>query len=502
MSTLYVRSVKTHTLSLFTNTKAYFTASIMSNSKEDNTLDQNQREEGNSTIPLIASNAHINKDTGNSCKLYIKYIYFRADKTSNYLTTYPFLEGEDTITSVDMEEDEVEEELSVDSSSLLRSPEVRVPSQTIPRVPGTPTKEEGAPRLITPEKFGTPASSSKVSEVRRDLAKNMNVTGSVARRREERREAAEERRKEARDRHLGRTLSLPDSSSPRQRHNSAPSLLNAADPHDSIRDNTASDVRSRHPVGEGDRTDPSAPGGQYDAFSAPGATSGEPNAAATETLANEGSHTNRSLPPTPQTLKVSEAVTQGNTANEKTKKPGRRADRRSKRGKNKKKTAPVGSEQGSGGAGPSGVQHPDDVFAMPSPVATLTITREEAGSDGLALVAQTLFQLPVDYNLTNPIRPIPDGAMFDVCDQTSADAIAEELRRYGWQVAINPIWPRYEFVAPALLAGSGPGRRTSRALSRSIDLDYRSRADNTRQGFWARPGFVAFCQLGLGGSEG
>ena len=46
--------------------------------------------------------------------------------------------------------------------------------------------------------------------------------------------------------------------------------------------------------------------------------------------------------------------------------------------------------------------------------------------------------------------------MLDVCDQDSAEAVATALRGLNWQVIVTPIWPRYEFVAPALLAGTGP----------------------------------------------
>ena len=77
MSTLYVRSVKTHTLSPFTNTTAYFTASTMSNNTDDNTLDQHQQGEGNYIYLLIASNAH-KSDMGNCSKVCIKYTIFRA----------------------------------------------------------------------------------------------------------------------------------------------------------------------------------------------------------------------------------------------------------------------------------------------------------------------------------------------------------------------------------------------------------------------------------------
>ena len=454
MSTFYVQSVKTHTPSLYTNTIAYITARNMNNTnKQDNDLEQQQQEGGNFTFLLIASNAHT-IDPRNTGNINIKYIYLRAVFAAHifsYLTTRPLLEGEeDTTPREDMSEGE-EEEKSVSSSSLLRSPEVRVPPQT-PRAPGTPTKEDGAGVLRTPERFGTPASSSKVSEVRRDLAKNMTMTGSSARGREGRREAAEERRKEARDHQLGRDLLLPDPSPSRERLNSAPPLLNAAVPHDINQDNVAPDVSSRHPSGEGDRADPNAPEGQCFAPPAPGNHTGGQEAAATEPLVNEGN--NRSLTPTPHKLAGSETVSKSDTVKDKSKK-GRRSDRRGKKVK-QNVTTPKGNEQGAEEPGPSGVQHPDDVFAMPSPVATLTITREGAGIDGLALVTQTLFQVPIDFNMTNPIRPIPDGAMLDVCDQTSAEAIAEELRRLGWHVVVNPIWPRYEFVAPAILAGSGP----------------------------------------------
>ena len=440
MSTIYVQSVKTHTLSLYTNTSANFTASKMSNNGDNQDNTTTRPEEGNSYQLLISSTVRDAQSLlpANSTKLNIKQIGFRANPVSRnnlhtspldnkHLTSIPFLEEEPSV-EMEVAVEEEEERESLNSSLLLQSPEAKVTTQTAPR---TPTKEAGAENLRTP--LGTPASSSNVSEVRRALAKSMTMTGLSEKRREEQREAAEERRKEARHQQLGRNL-LPHSSLPRQRRNSAPSLINNGSPPDITRNNAALKAcSSRDSTGEVERADPNASGGQQSSPAAPGITVGELSAAATsvETPTNAGN--NRALPAAPK------------------------PKRRGKRGKkHRKSTTPKEKEGGSEEPGPSGAQHPDDVFVMPDPMATLTITREGAGADGLALVAQTLFQVPTDFAMTNPIRPIPDGAILDVCDRESADAIAVGLRMHGWTVVVTPIWQRYQFVAPALLAGSGP----------------------------------------------
>ena len=423
------------------------------------------QEEGNLNILSDSNARHYMNLAGNCSKTYIKYTCLRAGIAARSISDTIDNDNSDIQHPPEREENQTEEmsaegeeEESV-SSSILRSPEVVVPSLPTPRgTPRTPTKEAGAESFRTPERFGNSVSSPAVSEVRRTLMKNMNMTGSTVRRREEQRDAAEERRKVARDRQLGRDLLLPDPSLPRQRRNSAPSLFNAAGLQDNNGDITAMESCSRHPSGEEGKTDPNAPAEQRVATPAPGQYNPtvEQELAATAPMASE--ENNRFLPPTPQQEEVPKGVAKSATAEGKPPKKGRRSDRRGgRRNKNKKeKTAPTAPEQGAEEPGPSGVQHPGDVFVLPSPVATLTITREGTGNDGLVLVAQTLFQVPVDFLMTNPIRPVPDGAILDVCDQASAEAVATALRGHGWTVVVTPIWPRYEFVAPALLAGTGP----------------------------------------------
>ena len=442
------------------------------NGKEDPRTDSNPGIEGLANLCLAYINALSMNYPGNYFQTHTKHTIFRAesdarqnsagklrnsDRDNTHLTYLSLSdeEGDETMVEVVPAEEEEEVDESTTSSSLLRSPEVGVNPPHSPRVPDTPSKEDGASTFRTPEKFGTPASSSAVSVVRRDITKKLTMTGSVKEMREERRDAAAERRKEARDRKMGRDLLSSESTPIRPRLNSAPAQVNMADLANNIlRDYSASSVKSGDPSEDGVGTDLNLNSGEVQRVADP--APGQPNPTGGQVLAAAGPLTdeggNRSLPQPP--MDRTETAPPGGAAagNPKSKKKGRRSDRRSKNKKPKSTTRPETDQ----GAGPSGIQHPGDVFAMPDPVATLTITRPGVGTDGMALVAQTLFQIPINFNMTNPIRPVPDGAILDVCDQESVEAVADAFRSRNWNVVVTPIWPRYEFTAPALLAGSGP----------------------------------------------
>ena len=51
------------------------------------------------------------------------------------------------------------------------------------------------------------------------------------------------------------------------------------------------------------------------------------------------------------------------------------------------------------------------------------------------------------------LTPVEDGAVLEVENESSFEAIRTVLEPAGWTVTSQPIWPRFEFYAPASLSG-------------------------------------------------